>query len=68
MPKIGSLVKWINGYGGEEYIGFIDSVDTMSGSTDYVVTWLTPRENVNSVRPYYLNHFTLNKTWFLVEG
>lgn len=67
QPKVGSLVKWVNGYGGQEYIGFIDSVDTSSGSIDYVVTWLTPRQNIHSVRPVFLSHFTFNKTWFIVE-
>jgi len=66
MPKIGSLIKWINGRNGEEHIGFIDSVIAEKGLTEYGITWFTERIS-NKIAPVFLGEFSYELTWFLVE-
>jgi len=68
QPKIGSLIKWINGHNGEEHIGFIDSVIADKGLTDYGITWLTERTS-NQIRPVFVGEYSYGHTWFIfVEG
>jgi len=68
QPKIGAIIKWINGHSGEEHIGYIDSVsDSINkGVSDYCITWFTKRSS-NHIRPVIVSEFTYGHTWFVVE-